>query len=415
LIVGVPKETAALERRVSIVPETVSKLGTGVTVSVEKGAGESAGFPDSDYTAAGATIASDQKALYAGADIVLKVMPPTPEEAALVKEGAMTISFLYPVANLEAVKGLAARKATSFAMELIPRISRAQPMDALSSQANIAGYKAVLLAADTVPKLFPLMMTAAGTISPAKVFILGAGVAGLQAIATARRLGAVVEAYDVRPVVKEQVMSLGAKFAEMPVEAKDAQDAGGYAKAMGEEFTKKQQEFLAQRAKTADVVITTALIPGARAPILITEEAVKGMRPGSVVVDLAAEAKGNCAITEPGKTVVKYGVTICGPLNLPSTMAPESSRLYSKNISGLLLLMLKDGRLTIDTKDDVVKGAMVINAGQVVHPPTMKAIDPSSVPPPPQQAPPTAPASSSSSPPPTSAPATPPSGGKPAA
>ena len=372
-------------------PETVSKLGTGVTVLVEKGAGESAGFLDSDYTAAGATIASDQKALYAGADVVLKVMPPTPEEAALVKEGAMTISFLYPVANLEAVKTLAARKATSFAMELIPRISRAQPMDALSSQANVAGYKAVILAADSVPKLFPLMMTAAGTISPAKVFILGAGVAGLQAIATARRLGALVEAYDVRPVVKEQVMSLGAKFAEMPVEAKDAQDAGGYAKAMGEEFTRKQQEFLAQRAKGMDVVITTALIPGQRAPILITEDAVKGMRAGSVIVDLASEAKGNCAITEPGKTVVKYGVTIHGPLNLPSTMAPESSRLYSRNISGLLLLMLKEGKLTVDPKDDVIKGSMVVNAGQVVHAPTMKAIDPSYVPPAPP-APPAAPA-----------------------
>jgi NAD(P) transhydrogenase subunit alpha len=273
------------------------------------------------------------------------------------------------------VKRLASRKATVFAMELIPRISRAQPMDALSSQANVAGYKAVILAADSVPKLFPLMMTAAGTISPAKVFILGAGVAGLQAIATAKRLGAIVEAYDVRPVVKEQVMSLGAKFAEMPVEAKDAQDAGGYAKAMGEEFTRKQQEFLAGRAKVMDVVITTALIPNTRAPILITEDAVKGMRPGSVVVDLAAEAKGNCAITEPGKTVVKYGVTIHGPLNLPSTMAPESSRLYSKNISSLLQIMLKEGKLVIDPKDDVIKGAMVVNAGQVVHGPTVKAIE----------------------------------------
>jgi NAD(P) transhydrogenase subunit alpha len=375
LIVGVPKETAALERRVSVVPETVSKFGSGVKVVVERGAGENAGFPDSDYTSAGATIAADQRSLFAQADVVLKVLPPTPDEAGLVKEGSVIISFLFPVANLEIVKRLASRKVTAFAMELIPRISRAQPMDALSSQANVAGYKAVIVAADTVPKLFPLMMTAAGTISPAKVFILGAGVAGLQAIATARRLGAVVDAYDVRPVVKEQVMSLGAKFAEMPVEAKDAQDAGGYAKAMGEEFTKKQQEFLAQRAKTMDVVITTALIPGARAPILITEEAVKGMRPGSVVVDLAAEAKGNCALTEPGKTVVKFGVTIHGPLNLPSTMAPESSRLYSRNISSLLLTMLKDGSLTIDPKDDIIKGSMVINAGQVVHGPTVKAIE----------------------------------------
>ena len=375
LIVGVPKETAALERRVSVVPETVPKFGAGVKVVVEKGAGESAGFLDSDYEGSGAAIAADQRSLYAQADVVLKVLPPTPEEAGLVKEGSTVISFLFPAANLEAVKRLASRKVTAFAMELIPRISRAQPMDALSSQANVAGYKSVIVAADTVPKLFPLMMTAAGTISPAKVFILGAGVAGLQAIATARRLGALVEAYDVRPVVKEQVMSLGAKFAEMPVEAKDAQDAGGYAKAMGEEFTRKQQEFLAQRAKLADVVITTALIPNARAPILITEDAVKGMRPGSVVVDLAAEAKGNCAITEPGKTVVKYGVTIHGPLNLPSTMAPESSKLYSRNISSLLLIMLKDGSLAIDPKDDIIKGSMVINAGQVVHGPTAKAIE----------------------------------------
>lgn len=376
MIVGVPKETAALERRVSVVPETVSKLGSGVSVLVEKGAGESAGYQDSDYTAAGATIAADAKSLYSQADVVLKVMPPTIDEASMLKEGAATISFLYPLANIETVKKLASRKATAFAMELIPRISRAQPMDALSSQANLAGYKAVILAADTVPKLFPLMMTAAGTISPAKVFVLGAGVAGLQAIATAKRLGALVDAYDVRPVVKEQVMSLGAKFAEMPVEAKDAQDAGGYAKAMGEEFTRKQQEFLAKWAKTADVVITTALIPNQRAPILITEDAVKGMRPGSVVVDLAAEAKGNCAITEPGKTVVKYGVTIHGPLNLPSTMAPESSRLYSRNISGLLQLMLKEGKFVVDPKDEVIKGSMVINAGQVVHMPTLKVIDP---------------------------------------
>ena len=375
MIVGVPKETAALERRVSVVPETVPKFGAGVKVAVERGAGENAGFPDSDYATAGATIAADQRSLYAQADIVLKVLPPTPDEAGLVKEGSTIISFLFPVANLETVKRLASRKATAFAMEMIPRISRAQPMDALSSQANVAGYKAVIVAADTVPKLFPLMMTAAGTISPAKVFVLGAGVAGLQAIATARRLGAVVDAYDVRPVVKEQVMSLGAKFAEMPVEAKDAQDAGGYAKAMGEEFTRKQQEFLAQRAKAMDVVITTALIPGARAPILITEDAVKGMRPGSVVVDLAAEQKGNCALTEPGKTVVKYGVTIHGPLNLPSTMAPESSRLYSRNISSLLLTMLKDGALSIDPKDDIIKGSMVVNAGQVVHGPTAKAIE----------------------------------------
>jgi NAD(P) transhydrogenase subunit alpha len=392
MIVGVPKETAALEKRVSVVPETVSKL-VGVTVMVEKGAGENANFSDADYTSAGAQIANDRQSLYSQSDIVLKVLPPTVEEAELLKEGSTLISFLFPVANLDIVKKLATRKANAFAMELMPRISRAQPMDALSSQATVSGYKAVVLAADTVPKLFPLMMTAAGTISPAKVFVCGAGVAGLQAIATARRLGALVEAYDVRPVVKEQIMSLGAKFAEMPVEAKDAQDSGGYAKAMGEEFTRKQQEFLAQRCAVSDVVITTALIPNARAPILVTEDAVKRMRPGSVVVDLAAEAKGNCAITEPGKTVVKYGVTIYGPLNLPSTMAPESSRLYSKNIVTFLLTMLKGGVLTIDAKDDLIKGTMVVSAGQVVHGPTLKAIDPTAAAP--------------------AAPAVPPAGGKP--
>ena len=282
-------------------------------------------------------IEADATALFGQADVILKVTPPSKAEAEMLKEGSTIISFLYPLANLEAVKALSARKATAFAMELIPRISRAQPMDALSSQSNLGGYKAALIAAETLPRIFPLMMTAAGTISPARVFVVGAGVAGLQAIATARRLGALLEAYDVRPIVKEQIESLGAKFAQMPVEAKDAQDAGGYAKAQTEEFYKKQQKFLAERAQASDVVITTALIPGQRAPILISEDAVKGMRTGSVVVDLAAEQGGNCALTEPGKTVVKYGVTIIGPLNLPSTMAPQASQLYSRNITSFLL------------------------------------------------------------------------------
>jgi NAD(P) transhydrogenase subunit alpha len=301
-------------------------------------------------------------------------MPPSAVEAEMLNEGATIISFLYPVANLEAVKRVSAKKATAFAMELIPRISRAQPMDALSSQSNLAGYKSALIAADTLPRIFPLMMTAAGTIPPARVFVVGAGVAGLQAIATARRLGALLEAYDVRPVVKEQIESLGAKFAQMPVEAKDAQDAGGYAKAQTEEFYRKQQLFLAERAQASDVVITTALIPGQRAPILISEDAVKGMRRGSVIVDLAAEQGGNCALTEPGKTVVKYGVTIVGPLNLPSTMAPEASQMYSRNITSFLLAMLKDGTLNIDTKDDLIRGPLVVLRGEILHQGTKTAL-----------------------------------------
>ncbi|MGD0637985.1 MAG: Re/Si-specific NAD(P)(+) transhydrogenase subunit alpha [Nitrososphaerales archaeon] len=374
MIVGVPKETAQGEKRVSLIPDGVSKLA-GASILLEKGAGEEAGFPDSAYVEKGVSIAADASVLYSQADVILKVTPPSKAEAGMVKEGAATVSFLYPLANLEAVKALSARKATAFAMELIPRISRAQPMDALSSQSNLGGYKAALLAAEALPRIFPMMMTAAGTISPAKVFVVGAGVAGLQAIATARRLGAVLEAYDVRPIVKEQIESLGARFLQMPVETKDAQDAGGYAKAQTAEFYAKQQKFLAERAWVSDVVITTALIPGQRAPILISEEAVKGMRSGSVVVDIAAEQGGNCALTEPGKTVVRYGVTIIGPLNLPSTMAPQASQLYSRNITSFFSTVMKDGVLKIDLKDDITRGSLVINAGEVVHQATRTAIE----------------------------------------
>jgi NAD(P) transhydrogenase subunit alpha len=373
MILGIPKETIVGENRVSVIPDGLSKL-TGVSVVVETGAGELAGFPDSSYTEKGASIEADTKTLFGRADVILKVMPPSVSEAEMLKEGSTVISFLYPLANLETIKRISAKKATAFAMELIPRISRAQPMDALSSQSNLAGYKAAIIASDTLPRIFPLMMTAAGTIPPARVFVVGAGVAGLQAIATAKRLGALVEAYDVRPVVKEQIESLGARFAQMPVEAKDAQDAGGYAKAQTEDFYKKQQLFLAERAQASDVVITTALIPGQRAPILISEDAVKGMRRGSVVVDLASEQGGNCALTEPGKTVVKHGVTIIGPLNLPSSMAPEASQMYSRNITSLLLVILKDGALNIDTKDDLIRGPLVVLNGEVLHPGTKTAL-----------------------------------------
>ncbi len=373
LIAGVPKESATGEKRVSITPDAISKL-KDFTVLIEHSAGEAANIPDSAYTEKGATIAPDSASLYSQADIIFKVQPPTPAEAGQLKEGSTVISFLYPVANLETVRKLVERKVTSFAMELIPRISRAQSMDALSSQANVSGYKAVLIAADSLPKLFPMMMTAAGTISPARVFVLGAGVAGLQAIATARRLGAVVEAYDVRPIVKEQIMSLGAKFVEVAVEAKDAQTAGGYAKAQSDDFYKKQQELLADHARMSDVIVTTALVPGQKAPILVSEDAVKGMRAGSVIVDLAAEAGGNCALTDPGKTVVKYGVTIHGPFNVPSTMAPQASQLYARNITSFVSAIFKQGVISIDTKDDLIRGSLVINKGEVVHEATKNAL-----------------------------------------
>jgi H+-translocating NAD(P) transhydrogenase subunit alpha len=365
MIVGISKETAIGEKRVSIVPDVLSKF-KGISIALESGAGEAAGFTDDAYSEKGVSIV-DTQTLYGQSDIILKVQPPTEVEARLFKKGSMLISFLYPNSNLGAVRALANQQVTALAMELMPRISRAQSMDGLSSQAIISGYKAVLIAADSFPKFFPMLMTAAGTIPPAKVFVIGAGVAGLQAIATARRLGATVEAYDVRPVAKEQVASLGAKFVEIPVEANDAQTAGGYAKAQSEEFYRKQQEFLAERAWNSDIVITTALVQGQRAPILVSENAVKGMRSGSVIVDLASEQGGNCALTKPGQNVVVNGVTIYGPLNLPSTMAPQASQLFSRNVAAFLGPMLKDGTLKIDLKDELIQGTMVINNGTVVN------------------------------------------------
>jgi NAD(P) transhydrogenase subunit alpha len=374
LIVGVPKESAAYERRVSLVPDAITRL-PGFEVLVERGAGEGALYPDSAYVQSGAKIVDERHAIYAKADVLVKVQPPSVDEAKLLREGAALVSFLYPAANLEVVRTLAARRVSAFAMELIPRISRAQSIDALSSQATISGYKAVLLAADSLPRLFPMLMTAAGTVPPARVLVVGVGVAGLQAIATARRLGAIVEAYDIRPTVKEQVVSLGAKFVELAVEAKDAQDAGGYAKAQTQEFYSRQQELLAERTRASDVVITTALIPGKRAPVLISKEAVLGMRPGSVVVDLAAEQGGNCALTEPGKTVTINGVTIHGPLNLPSSMAPQASALYSRNVTSLLQVLIKGGTINIDLNDELVRGPLVTHKGEVLHQATKAALE----------------------------------------
>ncbi len=367
MIVGIPKETADGERRVALVPELVGKL-KGVQVLVEKGAGEAAGFPDALYAQKGAQTAADARDLFGRADLVLKVSPPTPAEAALYKEGAASVSFLVPSMSAQTLAALKDRRATVFSMNLLPRISRAQFMDALSSQATVSGYRAVVIASESLPKFFPMLITAAGTVSPAKVFVIGAGVAGLQAIATAHRMGALVEAYDLRPAVKEQIESLGAKFVSLPVEAADAQTSGGYAKAQSEDFYRRQRELMAKAVTAADAVITTALVPGKPAPKLVTAEAVRGMRPGSVIVDLAAEQGGNCELTEPGKSVVKHGVTIHGPLNLPSALPAQASQLYARNLTAFAGLLIKDGAFKLNLDDELVRGSMVLNAGQAPQP-----------------------------------------------
>jgi NAD(P) transhydrogenase subunit alpha len=363
--VGVAKETAPGERRVALVPELVAKLTkAGLEVRVQSGAGAAAGFEDSSYQEKGAHVEPE---VLEQADILLKVQPPDTGEIARLKEGATLIGFLQPYSNAEGIRALAGRKVTAFAMELMPRITRAQSMDALSAMSTVAGYKSVLMAADRLPRFFPLLMTAAGTITPARVFILGAGVAGLQAIGTAKRLGAVVEAYDTRPVVKEQVESLGAKFVELGLETKDAEAQTGYARAQSEDFYQKQREMMLQYVAAADVVIPTALIPGQRAPVLITEEMVRGMRPGSIIVDLAAEQGGNCALTEPGREVVKHGVVILGPINLPSTVPFHASQMYARTVTNYLAHLLKEGKVQLDLGDELTRGPLVTHQGEVVH------------------------------------------------
>ena len=365
MIVGIPKETGTGERRVALVPELVPKLTkAGVEVIVQSGAGTAAGFLDAAYAEAGARVEPD---VFDQADVLLKVQPPAIDEIGMMKQGSTLIGFLQPYNNAQTIKTLAARPVTAFCMELMPRITRAQPMDALSAMGTIAGYKAVLIAASRLPKFFPLLMTAAGTMTPARVFVIGAGVAGLQAIGTARRLGAVVEAYDTRPAVKEQVESLGAKFAEMGLETKDAEDRSGYAKAQSEDFYRRQQEMMSKYVTAADVVIPTALVPGQRAPVLITEEMVRGMRPGSVILDLAAEQGGNCALTEPGQEVVKHGVVIIGPVNLPSTMPFHASQMYARTVTNYLGHLLKNGRIHLDLGDELTRGPLVTHQGEVVH------------------------------------------------
>lgn len=371
MLIAVPKEIFLGENRVALVPDTASKLiKRGFEIIVQKGAGVNAGFTDEKYEQAGAKLISDLHQLYSSADIVLKVQRPTEHpdlkknEFDLMKKGTLLITFLYSLYYPEAAKKAAEAGVDVIAMDALPRTTLAQRMDALSSQANLAGYKSVILAANHLHKIFPLMMTAAGTISPAKVVIMGAGVAGLSALGTAKRLGAVVEVSDVRPQVKEEVQSLGGKFIEVPTDA-SMQDAGGYAKEQSEEFLRKQKELIFKHITEADIVITTALVPGKKAPVLVTEEMVKNMKPGSVVLDMAVEFGGNCEVSEKGKIVTKHGVTIIGEANLPSLLSTHASEVYSRNLQALIEYLYKDGKLDLDEKDEIVRNALITFKGSV--------------------------------------------------
>jgi NAD(P) transhydrogenase subunit alpha len=362
--IGVPTEQFPGEHRVALVPGSIAALKkAGLEVAIERGAGDRAGFPDSAYQDKGAQIAASRADVFA-ADIVLQVRA---GEFASMRSGQLLVAMADPLGTPETVREIASRGVTAFALELIPRITRAQSMDVLSSMATISGYKAVLLAAGTLPRMFPLLTTAAGTVTPAHVFIVGVGVAGLQAIATARKLGAVVEAYDVRPAVKEQVQSVGAKFVELPLETGGAEDKGGYAKAQDEAFYQRQREMMARVVAANDVVITTAVVPGKKAPVLVTAEMVRGMAPGSVIVDLAAERGGNCELTRADQIVVERGVTILGPTNLPSTVPYHASQMYAKNITTFLLHLVKDGAVTLDPTDEITRDTLIAQGGEVVN------------------------------------------------
>ena len=372
MIVGTVKETYPGERRVALTPHVIGSLTkAGLEVVLESGAGVEAGYPDSAFTEKGAKIAPSRAEVFQSADVILQVrgFGANPEQGRadldLLKKGQVVVAAFEPLTAHEEVKAMAEKGATLFALELVPRITRAQSMDILSSMATIAGYKAVLIAADHLPKMFPMMMTAAGTIKPARVFVIGAGVAGLQAIASSKRMGAQVFGYDIRPAVKEQVESLGAKFVEMELDAGEAEDKGGYAKEMNEDFYRKQRELMTRVVAENDVVITTAAVPGKKAPILITAEMVKGMQPGSVVVDLAAERGGNCELTRPGETVVEHGVTILGPVNIPADVPYHASQMFSKNVVTFLLNMVKEGKLELNMEDEVVAESMVTRDGDV--------------------------------------------------
>ncbi len=373
MIIAIPKEILTGENRVATVPDVVPKLiKAGFEVQIEKNAGLNAGFTDEKYKSAGAKIVDNLQELYSSADIVFKVQRPMehPElkkhELDLMKEGTLLITFLYPLNYPDAAKKCAEKGIDAISMDMIPRTTLAQKMDALSSQANLAGYKSVIMCANELGKIFPLMMTAAGTISPAKVVIMGAGVAGLQALGTAKRLGAVVEVSDIRSAVKEEVQSLGGRFIEVETD-ENMQDAGGYAKEASEEFLKKQKELIFKHITEADIVITTALVPGRKAPVLVTEEMVKNMRPGSVVLDMAVEFGGNCEVSEKGKTVKKYGVTIIGEPNLPSLVPTHSSEMYSKNLLGLITYIGKEGKVELNLDDEIVKGSLITYKKEVVN------------------------------------------------
>jgi NAD(P) transhydrogenase subunit alpha len=362
--IGVPKEAAANERRVALTPDAAGRLvKSGFEVVIERGAGTAAFFPDEAYLAAGASVA-DRAAVLGQADVVLQVQAPVPADVTRYREGGALVASFQPGADPALVQQLAQRKLTAFSLVLLPRITRAQPMDVLSSQATVAGYKAVLLAGTTAGRLLPMLVTAAGTLPAARVLVLGAGVAGLQAIATARRLGAIVSAFDVRPAVKEQVQSLGAMFLEMAIE-EHAETAGGYAKELSEETHRKELAFLAGAVKDADIVIATAAIPGKKAPILITAAAVQGMKPGSIIVDLAAETGGNCELTEPGTEIVRHGVAILGPVNLASSVPLHASQMYAKNVSAFLGHVVQDGTLRLDFEDQIIRDTCVTHAGEV--------------------------------------------------
>ncbi len=385
--VGIAKEIGPNERRVAATPDSVRQIrAAGYEVLLEAGAGGGAFLADRAYEEAGASVISSSRDFWSQSEIVLKIQPPLPNrtlnlhEAELIREGGTLICMLRPLSHLEAVRTLARRRVISFSMDMMPRTTRAQRMDALSSMSTIAGYKAVLIAADTLPRLFPMFVTAAGTVAPSRVLVAGAGVAGLQAIATARRLGAVVEAYDVRPAVKEEVESLGATFVGPQLEAKEVQDEQGYAKQLSAEAQRKGLEMLHSRIPHADVVITTARVPGLPAPRLIPAEAVARMKPGSVIVDLAADMGGNCELTEPGETVVRENVTIHGPVRLASTVPIHASQMYSRNITTFLLHITKEGSLHLDWSDDITNGTCVTRDGQIVHGPTRERAEGAAVP-----------------------------------
>ena len=375
MIVGVPRESFPGELRVALTPAVVPSLTkAGIEVVLETGAGVGAGYPDADYVSKGAKLLPQRPDVFRTADIIVQVLcygsndKSGKGDLALLRRDQVLVGFLRPLGNLETVQEIAATGAASFSVELMPRTTRAQSMDALSSMGTICGYKAVLIAADTLPRIFPMLTTAAGTITPARVFVIGAGVAGLQAIATARRLGAVTSAYDMRPAAKEQVQSLGGRFVELPLEATDAQDAGGYARAQSEDFYRRQRELLGRVVAESDVVITAAVIPGQKSPVLVTREMVARMAPGSVIVDLASERGGNCELTRPGEVVIEHGVSIIGWINLASRVPYHASQMYARNLSAFLLHLIQDGKLRLNLEDEIIRSTLVTRQGEIVNP-----------------------------------------------